>query len=245
MKKREEILIMVIIFLLIVLLLPTITKAGVESKPGTTAWTNISVSNAYDVCYGMASGGSTLGNCSLDPHLALNKDWGAAAYLAISGYGAVTTKTGPAVTIGEKSDYTSTTGNITGIINLGKTGYCFTASSIAVGLEEESSNNQYRTSLIKNKDTRYVETLPDPGEEDATNTKGMAMVETQRWFGFYYGYKTTAEYPLAARTGVLGICANYGMEYNAYCDRKVLSYNNFPSSNLECSTLMHQVLLIF
>ncbi len=202
MKKREQILIMVIIFLLIVLLLPTITKAGVESKPGTTAWTNISVSDAYDVCYGMASGGSTLGNCSLDPHLILNKDWGAAAYLAISGYGAVTTATGPTVTIGEKKDYTSTTGNITGIINFGKTAYTYTSSSIAAGLEGTVKERQ---SLIDNSKTRYVETLPDSGDVTVETTKGMAIAETKGWFssrGNYY--VPTTSYPTVARWGIFG-----------------------------------------
>ena len=212
MKKRKQILIMVIIFLLIVLL-PTITKAGIESKPGTTAWTNISVSDAYGLCYDLNSGGSTLGDCNLDPHLALNKDWGAVAYLAVSGYGAVTTATGPSISIDGMEGYYTTTGNITGVINLGKTAYTYTSGSIAVGLEEDSKNNQYRTNLIKNKDTRYVEILPDAGKETAENTKGMAIVETNGWFGSKSSYGPTTGVAMVVRCqGVLVFYGGYGYD---------------------------------
>ena len=86
MKKREQILIMVIIFLLMILL-PTISKAAMAIKPGQTAWTNISVSDAFDECRKLADPYSTLGKNNLDPHLTLNSDWGAVAYLTMSAYG--------------------------------------------------------------------------------------------------------------------------------------------------------------
>ena len=203
MKVKKQI--MVTIIILLILLIPTITKANIEVKPKSTSYTNISVSDAYDECYNLRNPYSSLGNNNLDPHLVLNKDWGAVAYLAISAYGKVTDATGPKVTV-NGTEYTTTTGNETGVMDFGKTS-TYTSSSIAVGLQEGSNNNQYRTNLIKNKDTRYVETLPNSGSQTAENTKGMAIVETSAWFGSKtVDFRCNEKYPGSVRmSGVLGI----------------------------------------
>ncbi len=200
MKSKKQLIVGIIVLLM--LIIPTISKANMEIKSGTTTWTKISVSDAYMECINLSMEGSSLGTDKLDPHLALNKDWGAVAYLALSVSGAVNTKTGPSVTIDGES-YTTTTGNLTGVMNFGKTN-TFTSSSIVAGLEKESSNNQYRTNLIKNKNTKYVETLPDSATTD--NTKGMAISETGGWFGVDSRYGPNADLPMSVRSGgVLGL----------------------------------------
>ena len=72
--KTKKILVIGIITFMSIMLFSTISKAGVESKPGGTVWTNITISNAYKVCYDMRAPTSTLVVNSLDSHLALNKD---------------------------------------------------------------------------------------------------------------------------------------------------------------------------
>ncbi len=186
MKSKKQLIVGIIV--LLILLIPTISKANMEIKPGTTTWTNITVSEAYDACRELDMEGSSLGTDRLDPHLALNKDWGTVAYLAISASGAVTsgtTNTGPKVTVDDR-EYTTTTGNLTGVMDFGKTRWTFTSCSTETGLEVESSNATCRDNLIKNKTTRYVETLPDSLTKE--NSKGMALSETGGWF------KSTADW---------------------------------------------------
>ncbi len=198
MKVKKQI--MVTIIILLILLIPTITKANIEVKPKSTSYTNISVSDAYDECYNLRNPYSSLGNNNLDPHLVLNKDWGAVAYLAISAYGKVKDATGPKVTV-DGTEYTTTTGNETGVMDFGKAECTYTSSSIASGLE---GSVDIRQSLINNKNSRYVETLPDKGTQNATNTKGMAIVETSGWFTSQSDYEPNKNYPLVVRTNILG-----------------------------------------
>ena len=210
MKTKKNLVIGIITFI-VIMLIPTISKAGVESKPGGTAWTNISVSSAYKVCYEMRASSSTLGVNSLDPHLALNKDWGAVAYLAMSSYGAVKDKTGPTEVAvpGTETTYTSTTGNATGVMDFGKT-YTFLAGVHETGLES-ANYKEYRTELIANKNSKYVELLPNgtgsgtsaKAPTDVSLTKGMAIAETGGWYGSMTAY-CSASGPCLVRHGVCG-----------------------------------------
>ena len=121
MKSKKQLVVGIIIVLM--LLIPTISKANMEIKSGTTTWVNITVSEAYDACRDLDMAGSSLGTNGLDPHLALNKDWGAVAYLAVSSSGNLNSTNGPdgpTVTI-DGDEYTTTTGNLTGVMDFGKT----------------------------------------------------------------------------------------------------------------------------
>ncbi len=197
MKKREQILIMVIIFLLMILLLPTISKAAMAIKPDETVWTNISVSDAFDRCRELAYHSSTLGNNNLDPHLTLNSDWGAVAFLTMSVYGVNDVDSGK----------TSTTGNETGVKDFGKT-YTWTAAAHITGLESALNALIYRQSLITNKSSKYVELLKDKIDE---NEKGLALNVAAG------GKYCTSDMPALIRVGLLGcsrgnnvVVSNYG-----------------------------------
>ena len=208
--KIKKIVAVLIILLLLISLIPTITKANMEIKDGGKKWTNISISRAYDECKALNNKESVLGTDKLDAHLTLNTDWGAAAYLAISAYGAVTTSIMPRISINGKSGYTSTTNNITGIIDMGLT-FTFTAGVHETGLESESHASDYRQSLINDKTTKYVELLPNGVESENSRmpptdkelTKGMAIAETSNWFNSKNTY-CTSQYPCLLRSGVLG-----------------------------------------
>ena len=221
MKSKKQLIVGIIIALM--LLIPTISKANMEMKPGTTVWTGITVSDAYDACRGLDVVGSALGTDKLDPHLALNKDWGAVAYLAVSSIGNVGTSNLPTVTIGENS-YTTTTGNLTGVMNFGKTNtYTSSGLSTVIGT---AKNPGWRQSLIDNKDTRYVELLP--GTADVKNTRGMAIKETEEWFSSKVDYPVYDE-PLMLRDGVLGFFnGDYGVLYQRHFLQR-----NLPSGPLE------------
>ena len=125
MKLKMKVVVGIIIVLTI--FIPTVSKANMEIKGGkVTKWTKITISDAYDECKNLNSNESVLGTDQLDAHLVLNKDWGAVAYLAISDYGKVTENSTPSITIEGDNRHTTTTGNITGVIDFGKT-YTFTS----------------------------------------------------------------------------------------------------------------------
>lgn len=193
MKMKKQIIIGIMI-LLAMSLLPNISKAAdisrFESKSGGTLWNNVTISRAYQECYDLRelSAESTLGNNSLDPHLTLNKDWGAVAYLAISPYGGVS------------SVYSqTTTGNLTGVQDFGKADAKFEfTSSLLTGAKD----NTNITNLINNIGTKYVEELAEDAWTNIENSKGMALAETR-------GYKNSSQnwnnaYPVKARVGVCG-----------------------------------------
>ena len=191
------------IIVLLIIIIPSVSKANynMEITGEGTKWTNITISDAYDECQGLNDEDSVLGTTGLDAHLVLNKDWGAVAYLAISAYGSVTSKSGTNV-----NGHYSTTNNVTGVMDMGKT-YTFTSAGHTTGLDSASGSN-YRTSLRNNKTTKYVELLP--ATANASNTKGMAISETSGWFSSTATY-CTADNPCLYRTGVCGFYSGYYM----------------------------------
>ena len=173
----------------------TVSNAAIEIKSGTSPHTKITVSTAYEYCYNMRAFSSSLGANSLDPHLTTNADWGAAAYLGMSGYGYVRSAYGQAVSIGENT-YNSTTQNATGVMNMGGH-YVYTASFI-VGRTSTSNN----TNLNDNINTKYVDRLSDVLED---NKKGLGLIETKGWFSSTCLYPATSStYSQVPRIGIVG-----------------------------------------
>ena len=171
---KVKIKIMFLILVAIALGITTKSNAGLEAKGGGTVWKNITVSESYEQCYNLRNADSTLGTNSLDPQLILNKDWGAVSYLAASSYGAVTSYTGPSITIDGTSYYT-TNGNLTGVMNLG---YSNTQTSRLIEGYDETNTNTLK--LVNNVDTKYVEIIDENRTIDGT--KGQALAETWGWW---------------------------------------------------------------
>lgn len=206
MIKNKYKLFLVVLVALILISISTISNAAIEVKPGTSAYTNITTSDSYDLCYNLRNADSTLGNNSLDPHLTLNKDWAAVAYLGASTYGNVRSKAGTNVSI-EGTTYQSTTNNITGVMNFGKASYTQTAS-----IYDNIPNSSAPTkSLVNNKNTKYVETI----NLNSVNLKGYAFYETAGW------YSSSTDFPAhddvfyrdsIARRNIFG----YAYSYDTY-----------------------------
>ena len=150
---------LIIILLFIAILIPINCSAVyIEIKPNTTAARQLTISEVYDLCKDLKNADTTLGNNNLDPHLTLNRDWGALAYLGMSVYGGITDVYS-----------SSSTGNNTGVMKLSDYG-SFTASI----LDGVTSNSDIAR-LIEDQDTKYVEKLPS--EYTAENTRGQALYE--------------------------------------------------------------------
>lgn len=118
----------------------------VECKPGTIMWTNITASEAYNVCHQMSSGTSSIGSGALNPHMSTPQDYDAVSVLAISNYGNNAT-----TSFGDYNGYYSTTSNASGVMNFGKykaqngitPEYTFTS-----GMMAHASNDSRRQSII-------------------------------------------------------------------------------------------------
>lgn len=199
---REKIKYISIIAIVFLMLFTIKSNAAMAIKPGTSSWTKISVSESYQQCYNLRNSDATLGKNNLDPHLTLNKDWGAVAYLAISPYGKVEKDIrGPKISINGTNYYT-TTGNITGVMNMGE--YYTQTSSLLGG-----NGNDNTTNLTNNLSTKYVENLS--AETSIENTRGQAIAETWGWFSSDKYYSTSSA-PVGIRHGILGL-GNYGFGY--------------------------------
>lgn len=184
MKKIIKIIILLLLLLFSVQFQIKTYAAYIESKPGTVPWTNITVSDSFDLCRNMNNDDASLGNSSsLIPHLTTNKDWNAVALLSATSFGLGSpSNTGTTVYIkddgtkGEKNNgdkpYYSTTGNLSGVMNMGANPYLSTlknSSNITqvwvhtASLLKESQvyqgNYEYRKSLIDNVGTPLVETI--------------------------------------------------------------------------------------
>lgn len=192
----------------ILITMANVSKAAIEVKPGTSSYVDITASDSYKLCYDLREYDTTLGTNSLDPHLTLNKDWGAVTYLSVSSYGAVRGYQGPSVTIGS-TDYTSTTGNKSGVMNFGKT---YTQTSSLFG--GRSADYNTTTNLKNNLNTKYVENLATTNNVE--NTKGQALMEVNAWYNSLSstGFYPRGDYPVGIRAGVFGIYSyNGGHDY--------------------------------
>jgi hypothetical protein len=179
-KMSKKIKMIFSIMLIILILLPissTFAATQVECKPGTIPWVGITVSNSYQVCQDMVNASSSIGDSSLlDSHLTTNKDYNAVAMLSASDYGYGLTgsttsvsNTGGTVyikddgtidTTGTARPYYSTTGNASGVMDLGadpylstlrtmstiENVYCQTASLLSES--KNITNNNYITNLL-------------------------------------------------------------------------------------------------
>ena len=154
------------IFIILMLMLATKSYAALESKKGGTKDTKEQEA-AFQLCYDMRNPTSSLGNNSLEPHLQLNKDVGAYAYLGMSAYG----------TNGEKATYNSggflyyTTPNYTGItdsVQKELTAGIYLPKGVTSSVVQKYGRNKY---------TEIFEEKPN-----LENTKGMAILETKGWY---------------------------------------------------------------
>lgn len=190
--------ILLIMFLTIVISgIATISNAAIEVKPveAKNNYAASSISTAFQLSYDLRNADSTLGVNNVDPHLVLNKDWSAVAYLACSTYG-TKTKPGdyiPSINIGVDNKYT-TTGNMSGVM-YGGSSYGWIATSSILKTEETLDNSNLLQALIDKKGTRYVEEIETPITIQNDRKMGYGLVEFTQQLGTYNLSKNTAVVP--------------------------------------------------
>lgn len=198
--KSNKIVVSMLIIIMIIIGLSTISNAALESKAGQNSWRG-TANDQFTSIRAMEKSGGTLGQNSnlqattyldttgngIDVHMALATEWGGAALLAISDYGAFNTK-GAVADAGTK--VSATTGNITGVFQMAIN------QEYVSGLFKDGSN-QY-TSKIYSADERYYNLYKD---NIMNYHKGDAMYQTQGW----YNSSTTFNNPIIKRGhGIVG-----------------------------------------
>lgn len=178
--------ILLIMFLTIVISgIATISNAAIEVKPVTANnnYSPSSISTAFQLSYDLRNADSTLGVNNVDPHLMLNKDWSAVAYLACSTYGP---KTKPedkfvSINIGVESKYT-TTGNMSGVMYSTTSNGWVVTSSVFKTEDVLNNSENYLKTIIEKKGTKYVEEIENPLTIENDKKMGYGLVEfTQSW----------------------------------------------------------------
>ena len=193
--------IMILIISIQFIIITQISNAAIEVKPGATRQVSVTVNDAYNYCYGMRNPTSSLGNNGLDSHMAKATDWGITAYLSLSSYGGVTSATGSNVTI-NSTNYTTTTGNKTGVMDFGKT-LTMTSSYL-----DGSSSSANRSTLYDAANSKYVDVIG--AENTVEYTRGMAITETSGWYSNAKASFYDSARPIGVRGGVYGYYAGGG-----------------------------------
>ena len=218
MNKIKNKMAIIFISFIFCISISTMSNGAIEIKSGTSAYTSINISEAFDECYNLRDSSSTLGTNSLDPHMATSLDWGAVAYLAQSRYG----RNGPNLT-----DITAnTTGNNSGVMNMNS--YTFTATMYENRNTTSSwaTNYRYRLeeAIADPNMSKYVDLIPSYTTINAENTVGRAIVETRNWYGATYAITNNADYPIITHDSLFGVIFN---NLNTYTTGQAISSVSF------------------
>ena len=195
--KVKNVLIISIIAIIAIIVMPNKANAGLQANKGGTSLVNAQANDFFKAIRRMETPYGTLGKNAqindkyvdttgngIDCHMALNTEVGTAGILSYSRYGAVPT-----------SANDSTTGNESGIMQLGYGKYEFVAGI-------SSTPNSSFMNVILNADARYYNKY-----ERSTSKAGDGMGK----FGKASNYPYSA-FPIIVRSnsGVLGSSASSG-----------------------------------
>ena len=196
-----------IMFMTILTIMPQVyAKTSIEIKPNASTYTNKTVSEFFDASLEMKEVGEGLEGASVDVHMATNTDWAIFAYFSQSQYGTngEGENNGKNVTIGEKNYY-STNGNITGMMNLGKT-FTYTAGLISKYTEISQESKVYNNgkSLFENANNNtYVDII-----KLANSYRGIGVNNWNHIYtGAYVAISNDESCPFTLRQGLFGIFA--------------------------------------
>ena len=199
MKNKRIVKIIAFIF---VILLLSINKsyAAIEIKDTTEAvFTNKTISEFYDMTEEMRNPGQGLEGSNVDVKMANNYEWAAVSYFSNSIYGTATAGQNKGVQL-ENSTHLSTNGNITGIMDWGKT-QSFTAGIISSynneGVTLTTSGGQSIINAAKNPSTTN---RIDKFENIYWRGQDLKIAATS-WYGDTW-IKASPEEPYAGRVGL-------------------------------------------
>ena len=223
MNKIKRLILLIIVFIIVVLLKGNIVFAestiqvvptkNDDKNSTVSAWTDISVSNAYEICQNLNKNYSTLGTDKLKAHLTTNADWYAVSLLAYSAYG--------------NRAASNTTGNKTGVMNFG-TMKTYTSALIGDAASAINIKSLYDNLALKSPYVEKVETKTNRNN----NILGRGLLENE-YFVTNRGnvtYGDTITYPVCVRTDLFGFTLG-GQDW-ASISNPYTSASGWPFSNV-------------
>lgn len=219
MKTKKIKYILLITIITIILIMPkAYAKTSIEIKPSSTVYTNKTISEFFIDTIHMNSEGEGLEGSNVDVHMATNTDWAIVSYFSNSAYGTGGTgKNDGIATSINGTNYLSTNGNITGVMNFGKT-ITYTAGVISNFEEIEESSTIYSDGkeLIRNATNKYhVNIVKKTGmEKDMAKTGWNTPLQ-------FDSIGSSIDYPYSIRKGLFGLlCGGAhapGRLYSKWC----------------------------
>lgn len=195
-------IIKILMFGIVFMILSNIKSYGaVAITKGTSVFTNRTISDFYDICREMKNAGQGLEGTSVDVHMATNKEWATVSYFSNSNYGTATQgqNKGISITI-DGTDYYSTNGNATGVMNWGKKEtYTAGVTDIYENIETTSTAYNNGKSIIKN--------ATDSVHVDLVNKVSASSIAKNGWYNSWNDIKVNNNYIYSVRLGLFGISA--------------------------------------
>ena len=203
MRKIRKVMLLIIVFAMALITKENTVYAEstIQVISGKSAWTGISVSDAYDVCQKLNKNYSTLGTESLKAHLTTNADWYAVSLLTYSTYG--------------NRNADNTTGNKTGVMNFGKN-YTYISSVMEGGTSKLKTASLYNA-LNQTPPSPYVESVKKATNKNS-NVLGRGLREAEfldDGFGGSAYYSSNTDYPICARKSLFGVFLGNSHSYSS------------------------------
>ena len=200
-KRIMKILIFVVIALIINI---NRSYAAIEIKDTNAAvFTNKTISEFYDMAEEMKNPGQGLEGSNVDVKMANNYEWAAVSYFSNSIYGTAGAGQNTGVQLAD-STHLSTNGNITGVMDWGKT-VSWTASII-------SSYNDEGVTLTTAGGQSIINAAKNPATTnkiDKVNNMGYGGVSwpiaSTHWYGTYSWTTMSSEAPYSYRRGLFKV----------------------------------------
>lgn len=139
-------------------------KTSIEIKPNGNLYTNKTISEFFDESMAMKNTGECLEGSNVDVHMATNLDWAIVSYFSNSAYGTngEGKNTGTSITIDGSSGHYSTNGNITGIIDWGRTStYTAGLRNDYKDISDDTIQQNISSLKINASNNRYIDIFPN------------------------------------------------------------------------------------
>ena len=206
MKNKR--IIKILIFVIIVLLISiNRSYAAIEIKDTTAAvFTNKTISEFYDMAEEMKNPGQGLEGSNVDVKMANNYEWAIVSYFSNSIYGTAGAGQNTGVQLTD-STHLSTNGNITGVMDWGKT-VSFTAGIIKSWKNNDGTIRITKDTVLENGSS--IINAADSNRVDKFTPAGIASenfsIAKVKWYTVPWSFANAgADTPFMVRTGLFGL----------------------------------------
>ena len=204
-KRMKKILTIMLFIIAVVLLNTSRVFASVEIKDAnadntaTAVYTGQTISYFYDLCHQMTDMRQGLEGANVDVHMANNREWATVSYFSNSNYGTsgVGQNNGISITTPAGISRLSTNGNITGIMDWGKT-ITFTAGVI---------DNYSTSGNVYTKGKSLIDNLSSDTKIDKVTQLDATKMAMNRWYDSTTALGSESNYPYSTRNGLFGFIA--------------------------------------